>query len=39
MSDGAIIDKLVCLIRRDGPLQKHYDSVPVTIWRKAMRRA
>lgn len=38
-SDGAILDRLVAAIRRDGPIQKNRDSVPVDLWRKALRRA
>ena len=38
-SDGAIIDRLVALIRRYGRAQRLYDSVPKDLWAKALRRA
>jgi hypothetical protein len=36
-NDGAILDRLVAALRRDGPSQKLQDSVPTDLWRKALR--
>lgn len=38
MNDGQILDKLVAALRRDGPSQRLMDSVPLDLWRKALRR-
>lgn len=38
VNDGAILDKLVEALRREGRSQRLFDSVPLTLWRKALRR-
>lgn len=38
MNDGAILDRLVIAIRRDGQTQRLSDSVPLDLWRKALRK-
>lgn len=35
--DGEILDRLVAAIRRDGPTQRLQDSVPIDLWRKALK--
>jgi hypothetical protein len=38
MNDGAILDHLVAQLRRWGRIQRLFDSVPLDLWRKALKR-
>lgn len=37
--DGAILDALVAAIRREGTSSQLLDSVPLDLWRRAVRMA
>lgn len=38
VSDGAILDRLKAALLREGPTERLKDSVPVDLWRRALRR-